>query len=82
MLIDSCIASSKTQFLIDKYVQLVNEGVSTSSILALVQNSTLKNKFQNEVFEKLKVDCVEKPKIHSFFHWFITQFLIIGLFRR
>lgn len=67
MLIDSCIASSKTQFLIDKYVQLVNEGVSTSSILVLVQNSTLKNKFQNEVFEKLKVDCVEKPKIHSFF---------------
>ena len=67
MLIEGSLATNKTDYLIDKYCELVNSGVSTSSILVLVQNSTLKNAFQDKVFQKLAVDCVEKLKIHSFF---------------
>lgn len=67
MIIEGSIASNKTNFLIDKYAELVNSGVSTSSILVIVQNSTLKNNFQNKVYEKLNTDCIEKLKIHSFF---------------
>ena len=67
MLIEGSLATNKTDYLIDKYCELVNSGVSTSSILVLVQNSTLKNAFQDKVFQKLTVDCVEKLKIHSFF---------------
>ena len=67
MLIEGSLATNKTDYLIDKYCELVNSGVSTSAILVLVQNSTLKNAFQDKVFQKLTVDCVEKLKIHSFF---------------
>lgn len=67
MLIEGSIASEKTDILIHKYAELINNGVSASSILVLVQNSTLKNKFQERVFELLSVDCVEKLQIHSFF---------------
>lgn len=67
MIIVGSVASNKTEILIDKYVELINKRVPASSILVLVQNSTLKNKFQEKVFEKLNVDCVEKLQIHSFF---------------
>lgn len=67
MLIEGSLATNKTDYLIDKYCELVNSGVPTSSILVLVQNSTLKNSFQDKVFQKLTVNCVEKLKIHSFF---------------
>ena len=67
MLIEGSIASEKTDILIHKYAELINNGVPASSILVLVQNSTLKNKFQERVFELLSVDCVEKLQIHSFF---------------
>ena len=67
MFIEGNIASDKTDILADKYAELINSGVSASEILVLVQNSTLKNKFSEKVFEKLQVDCIEKPLIHSFF---------------
>lgn len=67
MLIDSTIASNKTSFLVDKYVELVNNGVPASAILVIVQNSTLKNQFQDKVLENLNVNFIEKPKIYSFF---------------
>lgn len=67
MLIESSLATNKTDFLIDKYSELINHGVSASSILVLVQNSTLKNNFLESVFKKIEVDFLEKPKIHSFF---------------
>jgi len=67
LIIAGSIASKKTDFLIDKYAELINNGVPASSILVLVQNSTLKNQFQEKVFENLTVDCLEKPRIHSFF---------------
>lgn len=67
LLIEGSLATNKTDLLIDKYCELVNSGVPTSSILVLVQNSTLKNSFEEKVFQKLTIDCVEKLKIHSFF---------------
>lgn len=67
MLIEGSIASDKTGILIQKYAELINNGVPASSILVLVQNSTLKNKFQEKVLENLTVDCIEKLQIHSFF---------------
>jgi len=66
MFIEGSLVSDKTDILIDKYAQLLNDGISASEILVLVQNSTLKNEFQNKVLEKLIIDCVEKLQIHSF----------------
>lgn len=67
MIIEGSIASNKTEVLIEKYAQLINNGIPASEILVLVQNSTLKNDFINKVYEKLKVECLEKMQIHSFF---------------
>lgn len=67
MFIEGSLASNKTDILIEKYTQLINSGVNASEILVLVQNSTLKNMFQNKVFEKINVKCIEKTQIHSFF---------------
>lgn len=67
MLIEGSIASNKTDYLIDKYVELINQGVSASSILVLVQNSSLKNQFIDTALKKITVNCIEKPQIHSFF---------------
>ncbi|MBO6257628.1 UvrD-helicase domain-containing protein [bacterium] len=67
MFIEGSLVSNKTDILIDNYVQLINNGVKSSEILVIVQNSTLKNEFQSKVLEKLTVDCIEKLQIHSFF---------------
>ena len=67
MFIEGNLASDKTDILTEKYAQLINSGVNASQILVLVQNSTLKNEFQNKVFEKINVNCIEKMQIHSFF---------------
>jgi len=67
LLIEGCLASDKTDFLIDKYAQLLNSGVKASEILVLVQNSTLKNSFIEKTFQKLTVDVLEKLQVHSFF---------------
>lgn len=67
MLIEGNIASSKTDVLIGKYAGLLNQGIKSSEILVLVQNSTLKNTFIEKTLEKLTVDCLEKLQVHSFF---------------
>ena len=67
MLIEADIASNKTDFLTEKYAQLLNNGVKASEILVLVQNSTLKNNFIQKTLEKLKIDATEKLQVHSFF---------------
>ena len=67
MIIEGSIASSKTEYLIEKYAQLLNSGVKSSEILVLVQNSTLKNSFTEKTLEKLTIDHFEKLQIHSFF---------------
>ena len=67
MFIEGSLVSDKTDILIEKYAQLLNDGISASQILVLVQNSTLKNEFTQKVLEKLNVDCIEKLQIHSFY---------------
>ena len=67
MLIDGSITSNKTEFLIEKYSQLINNGIKSSEILVLVQNSTLKMQFVDGVFGKIHVDCIEKLQVHSFY---------------
>ena len=67
MFIEGNLTSDKTEILAENYIRLVNSGVKTSEILVLVQNSTLKNDFQNKVLKKIKVDCIEKMQIHSFY---------------
>ena len=67
LIIEGSIASNKTEILIDKYVELINSGISASKILVILQNSTLKNEFKEKVFEKINVNCIEKLQIHSFF---------------
>ncbi len=67
MLIQGSLSANKTDFLIEKYVKLLNSGVPASKILMLVQNSTLKQNFINAVLEKLTIKSFEKLKVHSFF---------------
>lgn len=67
MIIDGSISSNKTDFLAEKYAALINSGVDASHILVLVQNSKLKNKFTEKVFQKIEVDSMEKMQIYSFF---------------
>ncbi len=67
MFIEGCLSSDKTDILIEKYAQLINSGVKASEILVLVQNSTLKDNFLNKALEKIEINCLEKPLIHSFF---------------
>ncbi len=67
MIIESSIATNKTEVLINKFSELINSGVSACEILVIVQNSTLKNEFVNKVFEKLTVDVLEKLQVHSFY---------------
>lgn len=67
MFIEGSLVSDKTDILINKYAQLLNDGISASQILVLVQNSTLKNEFIKKVLGKLTVDCIEKLQVHSFY---------------
>lgn len=67
MLIQGCLSTNKTNILIDKYVELLNNGIPASKILVLVQNSTLKQQFIDKVLGCLKIEHFEKLKIHSFF---------------
>ena len=67
MLIEGNISSKKTELLIEKYTELLNKGISSSEILVLVQNSTLKNKFIEQTLQGLTIDISEKLQVHSFF---------------
>lgn len=67
MLISGNIATDKTNILINEYAGLLNSGIDASEILVLVQNSTLKQYFINQTLDKLKINCIEKLQVHSFF---------------
>ncbi len=67
MLLDGTLSSNKTNTLIGKYAKLLNSGISASSILVLVQNSQLKNKFVDSTLNQLEIPAVEKLEVHSFF---------------
>lgn len=65
MLISADLSTNKSEFLIEKYTELLNSGVDASEILVIVQSG--KQNFINKTLEKLKVDCVEKLQVHTFF---------------
>lgn len=67
MLLSANISTNKTDVLIEKYAELLNSGIDASAILVLVQNSNRKQEFVTKTFEKLKIDCVEKLQVYSFF---------------
>lgn len=66
MIIDGSVTSDKTKLLVDKFVQLLNNGVDASKILVLVQNSNLKNNFINKTLENLTINAYEKLQVYSF----------------
>lgn len=67
MLINANLSVNKTEILTKKYIELLNSGISASKILVLVQNSTLKQRFIDEVLERLSIKHFEKLNVHSFF---------------
>ena len=67
MLLNFIKVDFRTKILVDKYLELISVGVKPSEILVLVQNSTLKKQFSDQVLEKINVNAIEKLNIHSFF---------------
>ena len=66
MILNAPISSNKNTVLTDKYVELINQGIDTSKILVIVQNSIQKTKFLKSVLEKSEVIAFQTPKIYSF----------------
>ena len=67
MLFDADLSINKTDLLVKNYAALLNNGINSSEILVLVQNSNLKQNFINKTLELLKTDSFEKLNVHSFF---------------
>lgn len=67
MLISADLSTNKTDLLIEKYAELLNNGINASEILVLVQNSNRKQYFTDKTLEKLNINSLEKLQIHSFF---------------
>lgn len=65
MLISTDLSTNKTDFLIEKYAELLNSGINASEILVLVQSG--KQKFIDKTLEKLNINCIEKLQVHTFF---------------
>ena len=63
------LTSEKTEKLIENYAKLLNEGISSSEILVLVQNSAKKNEFVQKTLDNLEVDILEKMQVYSFFYF-------------
>ena len=66
MLIEGSLASKKTNFLIEKYTELLKKGVSSSDILVLCQNPLRKSEFIKKIKEDKDVNYLEKINIHTF----------------
>ena len=67
MLLNFIKVDFREHVLIEKYFELISQGVKPSEILFLAQNSTLKKKLQNKILENIPIDAIEKINIHSFF---------------
>lgn len=65
MLISTDLSTNKTDFLIEKYAELLNSGINASEILVLVQSG--KQKFIEKTLEKLTINSIEKLQVHTFF---------------
>ena len=67
MLLNFIKVDFRTNLLVDKYANLISEGVKPSEILVLVQNSTVKKHVSDLIFNKIDFDATEKLNIHSCF---------------
>ena len=67
MLLNFIKADIRAKTLVDKYIELLSEGIKPSEILLLVQNSTSKNNFINKILSETKINAIEKINVHSFF---------------
>lgn len=57
MYLEGSSGSGKTDFLVEKYIELANSGISTSEIIVICVNSYKKNLFLEKIREKLNKTC-------------------------
>lgn len=67
MLIEGSIKSNKTAILTDKYVELIDNGISSNEILVISLNSFKRQHFIEAVKEKVKTSVLEKLNIYTFY---------------
>ena len=67
MIFYSTINSNKTDILVEKFLQLTQNGISTDEILVLVQNGKKKKIFVEKIKEKSPLGDVGKLNVYSFF---------------
>lgn len=67
MLIEGTINSNKSEILVDKYVELVDNGVNSNEILVICLNSFKRQNFIEKVKEKITVNALENPNIYTFY---------------
>lgn len=67
MLINATIRSNKTEILQNKYIELVNGGVSPDKILVLCLNSYKKQNFTDKVNREIKIPVSGKYNIQTFY---------------
>ncbi len=67
MLLYGDISTNKTEILINKYLELLDQNISSDSILVIVQNSKLKEDFIEKVKNNLKINCLTKFNVYSYF---------------
>ena len=66
MLLNLIKAEIREHVLIEKYLELISNGVKPSEILFFAQNSTVKKNLQNKILENIPINAIEKLNIHSF----------------
>ena len=66
MLFKGDIKSNKFNLLVEKFIQLVQNGVKTNNILVILQTPNDKNRFINNILEKIDIPVIEKLNIHTF----------------
>lgn len=67
MLLNFIKAEKRENYLVDKYINLISDGIKPSEILVLVQNSTLKNKFIDNILKRIPITAIEKLNIFGFY---------------
>lgn len=67
MLLNFIKADFREHVLIEKYFELISDGIKPSEILVLTQNSNSKKKIHNKILKNIPTDAIEKINIHSFF---------------
>ncbi len=67
MLLNLIKADFRIKVLVDKYLELISDGVKPSEILVLVQNSTLKKQFSDIILNNIHNNAIENLNVHSFF---------------